>query len=69
VVLATLGIAGRLLLWSRFEPGWPIVLITVAVATAIVVISGGLRWHGYGREWVWSRPARRDSRRAGAGRQ
>jgi hypothetical protein len=53
VILSALGIAARLLMQSRFENAWPIVVTAVAVMAAIVVVSGVLRWPGYGREWVW----------------
>ena len=53
VLLSVLGIAGRVLLQPRFEDASLRVMAAVAVSAAIVVISGGLRWLGYGREWVW----------------
>jgi hypothetical protein len=53
VLLSTLGIAARLLLQSRFENEWPIVLVAVAITAATLVVSGVVRSPGYGREWVW----------------
>lgn len=53
VLLSTLGIAARVLLQFRFESALPIVRVAAVVMAAIVVVSGVLRWPGYGREWVW----------------
>jgi hypothetical protein len=52
VLLSTLGIVARVLLQSRIEIALPIVLVAVEVMAAIVVVSGLVRWPGYGREWV-----------------
>jgi hypothetical protein len=43
VFLSALGIVARMLLQSRFENAWPIVVVAVAVTSAIVVVSGVLR--------------------------
>jgi hypothetical protein len=53
VLLSTLGIAGRVLLQSRLAGKGPIVLVAVVMMAAMVVVSGIVRWPGYGREWVW----------------
>jgi hypothetical protein len=52
-LLSALAIVARVLLQSRFEDGWRMVVTAVAVMAAIAVVSGVLRWPGYGREWVW----------------
>jgi hypothetical protein len=53
VLLSTLGIVSRLLLQARLQNSLLTVLVAIAVMVAIVVVSGVLRWPGYGREWVW----------------
>ena len=54
--MSLFALAPRVLLDSKWDQYAPANALgaTAAAVMAVLLVSGVLRWHGYGREWVWA---------------